>query len=52
MTLFILMFLAHCIDDFFLQGGCLVNLKQKSWWAKQTTDASIDQRVITILRLI
>ena len=39
MTLFILMFLAHCIDDFFLQGGCLVNLKQKSWWAKQTTDA-------------
>ena len=39
MTLFILMFLAHCIDDFFLQGGCLVNLRQKSWWQKQTTDA-------------
>ena len=39
MTLFILMFLAHCIDDFFLQGGCLVNLKQKSWWEKQAPDA-------------
>ena len=39
MTLFILMFLAHSIDDFFLQGGCLVNLKQKSWWDKQAPDA-------------
>ena len=39
MTLFLLMFLAHCIDDFFFQGGCLVNLKQKSWWDKQTQDA-------------
>lgn len=39
MTLFILMFLAHCVDDFFLQGGCLVNLKQKSWWDKQTQDS-------------
>ena len=38
MTLFLLLFLVHCIDDFFLQGGCLVNLKQKSWWEKQTQD--------------
>lgn len=26
------MILCHIIDDFVLQGTCLVNLKQKEWW--------------------
>ena len=30
--LLLLMILCHLIDDFVLQGTCLVNLKQKSWW--------------------
>ena len=38
MTLFVLMFLAHCIDDFCLQGVCLVNLEQKSWWEKNANN--------------
>ena len=28
------MLLCHIIDDFVLQGTCLVNLKQKEWWEK------------------
>lgn len=36
-NLFILlfMFLAHIIDDFYLQG-ILANMKQKEWWVKNT----------------
>lgn len=26
------MILCHIIDDFVLQGTCLVNLKQRKWW--------------------
>lgn len=32
MSVFFLMLLCHIIDDFVLQGTCLVNLKQKKWW--------------------
>lgn len=32
MGVFFLMLLCHIIDDFVLQGTCLVNLKQKKWW--------------------
>jgi len=33
-----LIFLAHFIDDFFLQGMCLSNLKQKEWWEQHAPD--------------
>lgn len=33
----IAMFFCHIVDDFYLQG-CLANMKQKSWWEKQTTN--------------
>ena len=42
MTVFILMFLAHCIDDFFIQPACLSSLKQKSWWRRHTPPAKYD----------
>lgn len=35
MILFILMFLAHCIDDFCLQTHWLSNGKQRTWWVQQ-----------------
>lgn len=34
MTLLLMIFL-HIIDDFFIQGMCLSQLKQKSWWTQQ-----------------
>lgn len=34
MILLVMLFL-HIIDDFFIQGMCLSQLKQKSWWLKQ-----------------
>ena len=37
-NVFLLMILCHIIDDFVLQGTCLVNLKQKSWWEKNAPD--------------
>ena len=33
--IFLLMILAHVVDDFVLQPVCLSKLKQKSWWEKQ-----------------
>lgn len=33
-----LMFLFHIIDDYFLQGMCLSNLKQKDFWVKNAPD--------------
>lgn len=33
-----LMLFAHIVDDYFLQGTCLCNLKQKSWWQKNAND--------------
>jgi len=33
-SILFLMILCHIIDDFVLQGTCLVNLKQKKWWEK------------------
>lgn len=32
------MYFMHILDDFVLQAPCLCNLKQKSWWEKQTED--------------
>lgn len=33
---FIFMIFCHIIDDFVLQAPCLCNLKQRSWWEKNT----------------
>lgn len=33
----IVMFFCHIVDDYYLQG-CLANMKQKSWWQKQTSN--------------
>jgi hypothetical protein len=33
--IFLLMILAHVVDDFVLQPVCLSKLKQKSWWETQ-----------------
>ena len=33
----IVMFFCHIVDDYYLQG-CLANMKQKSWWKKQTSN--------------
>jgi len=33
-----LMFLCHFVDDFFLQGMCLSNLKQKKFWEEKAPD--------------
>lgn len=35
--LLITMFFCHIVDDYYLQG-CLANMKQKSWWEKQTSN--------------
>ena len=35
--IFLMMLFMHIVDDFHLQG-CLANLKQKSWWAKNAPD--------------
>ena len=37
LIILIFMFFCHIIDDYYLQG-CLANLKQKSWWEKQTSN--------------
>ena len=37
MLLFSMIF-CHIVDDFFLQGMCLSNLKQKEWWEKNTSE--------------
>ena len=42
MTLFILLFLAHCIDDFYIQPMCLTYLKQKKWWKHNTPPDKYD----------
>lgn len=34
MTLFIVLFLVHCLDDFFVQPVCLSKLKQRKFWLK------------------
>ena len=34
-VILIVMFFCHIADDYYLQG-CLANMKQKSWWQKQT----------------
>lgn len=31
----LVMFFLHIIDDFFIQGMCLSQLKQRVWWTKQ-----------------
>lgn len=33
-----LMFMFHFVDDFFLQGMCLSNLKQRDWWKANADD--------------
>lgn len=38
MVLFILLFLAHVVDDFVLQPICLSKLKQASWWKENAPD--------------
>ena len=42
MTVFILLFLAHCIDDFYIQPMCLTFLKQKKWWKHNTPPDNYD----------
>lgn len=32
------MIFCHILDDFFLQGMCLTNLKVKGWWTKNAPD--------------
>lgn len=39
MSLFLIMFVLHCIDDFHFQLTWLSNGKQKSWWEKNAPDA-------------
>lgn len=36
-VILIVMFFCHIVDDYYLQG-CLANMKQKSWWQKQTSN--------------
>ena len=36
-VILIIMFFCHIVDDYYLQG-CLANMKQKSWWQKQTSN--------------
>lgn len=38
MSLFLIMFILHCIDDFCLQTHWLSNGKQKLWWEKVAPD--------------
>lgn len=43
-TILYLMLMCHILDDFVLQGTCLVNLKQKSWWEKNVLSVSNSYR--------
>ena len=36
--LFFSMIFCHILDDYFLQGMCLSNLKQRGWWEKNSPD--------------
>ena len=47
LILFIILFL-HIVADFNLQG-ILANMKQKKWWAEQTTDESYKNDYIVAL---
>lgn len=49
---FILLFsmiFCHIFDDYFLQGMCLSNLKQKGWWEKNAPDSAYAKDYVAAL---